>query len=150
MKTFDFSEIMNLSPTDLNSLQKTKGRVLSAVGDVVYKALLLLGFKPRDYHGICPYFEIDVGRGWGLELGWFFICSKDAKERVKNHEVGHLIQNASVGGWKMMLYCIGSALRFWYRKIFRIKTPYDSWWFEAQATELGNKYVESIINKEVS
>lgn len=39
------------------------------------------------------------------------------------------------------------ALRYWKRELFGAKTPYDSWWFEGQATELGNRYVISIKEK---
>ena len=31
-------------------------------------------------------------------MGWFFICCKGASESLKNHEVGHGIQNAAVEG----------------------------------------------------
>ena len=77
-------------------------------------------------------------------MGWFFICSKDSNEELKNHEVGHGIQNAAFGGLRMLMLSIGSALRYRWREIFSAKTPYDSWWFEGQATELGTQYVNSI------
>lgn len=44
----------------------------------------------------------------------------------------------------MLCFSIGSALRYWARELFGAKTPYDSWWFEGQATELGTKYVNRI------
>ena len=74
-------------------------------------------------------------------MGWFFICSKYSSDRLKSHEVGHGIQNAAIGGLKMLALSIGSAVRYWWRNIFEAKTPYDAWWFEGQATEIGLKYV---------
>lgn len=148
MKNTDYTEFLKMSPDELRKLQKTRGWALSAVGTLVYWVLRLFGCKPKSYYGICEYFEI--GKGWGgLEMGWFFICSKDLSERTKNHEVGHGIQNAAVGGLQMAFYSICSALRYWKRKIFGAKTRYDDWWFEGQATEIGNKYVEALKRKEL-
>ena len=144
MKTKNYTEYLNMTPEELRKLQKTRGWVLSLFGLVVYGALRLFGHKPKDYHGICIYFEI--GENWGgLELGWFFICGKDSSEALKMHEVGHNIQNAAVGGFRMAFLCIGSALRYWWRDIFGANTPYDSWWFEGQATSLGTEYVQKRI-----
>lgn len=141
MKNYNYNQILNLSPENLKQLQKQKGWLLYYIGSVIYFILTLLKFQPKYFYNICPYFEI--GENWGgLELGWFFICSKNSSENLKCHEVGHGIQNAAVGGIKMIVLCIGSALRYWYRTIFKINTPYDSWWFEGQATELGKKYLE--------
>ena len=144
MKTKDFTKYLNMTPEELRKLQRTRGWLLSFVGLVVYSVLRLFGCKPKDYHGICKYFEIGKG-GSGLEMGWFFICTKDASESLKMHEVGHNIQNAAVGGFRMAFLCIGSALRYWARRIFGAKTPYDSWWFEGQATSLGTTYVQKTI-----
>ena len=47
----------------------------------------------------------------------------------------------------MLFLSLGSVARYWYREIFGITTPYDSWWFEGQATELGTKYVKIRKNK---
>lgn len=143
MKHKNYTEILSLPPDALKKRQKTKGWALSFVGLIVYGILRLFRCKPRDYLGICPYFEI--GKNWGgLEMGWFFICCKGASESLKNHEVGHGIQNAAVGGLRMLFFSICSAVRYWKRELFGAKTPYDSWWFESQATELGNQYVNQI------
>lgn len=143
MKNTDYSEYLKMSPEELRKLQKSRGWALSAIGTLVYKALRLLGFKPKSYYGICEYFEIGSGYS-GVNLGWFFICGKNLSEKMRNHEVGHGIQNAAVGGIQMLLLSIGSFFRFWKRQIFGYKTHYDSWWFEGQATEIGNKYVEAM------
>ena len=148
MKKIDFTPFVNVSPSELRKLQWRKGWALSTVGLVVYGVLRLFGQTPKDYKGICPYFEI--GKNWGgLEMGWFFICCKNCGDSTKRHEVGHSVQNAAIGSLRMLGLCIGSAIRYWWRCIFGAKTPYDSWWFEGQATELGNKYVALYGNNKV-
>lgn len=88
MKHKDFTSILELPPDALRKRQKTKGWALSFVGLIVYGILRLFRCKPKEYYGICPYFEI--GENWGgLEMGWFFICCRNASENTKMHEVGH-------------------------------------------------------------
>lgn len=142
-KSYDY--ILQMEPNELLQLQRKNSLALSLIGDIVYIVLSSMNYKPKDFYDICPYFEI--GQGWGgLSLGWFFICCKDASESLKCHEVGHTLQNANIGDWKIAL-SIMSAARYWYREIFGATTPYDSWWFEGQATELGTKYVKIRKNK---
>lgn len=146
LKDKNYTNILNKKPSELLSIQHKNGFVLSFIGDIVYLILCLLGYQQKMFYDICPYFEI--GKGWGgLSLGWFFICCKDSSESLKCHEVGHTLQNANIGGWKMLALSLGSVARYWYREIFGAITPYDSWWFEGQATELGTKYVEIRKNK---
>lgn len=143
MKNTDFTPYLTMTPTQLRKLQWKKGWALSLVGLIVYGVLRLFRQKPKDYKGICPYFEI--GKNWGgVEMGWFFICCKNCGDATKRHEVGHGIQNAAVGGLKMLAYSIGSAARYWWREIFGAKTSYDSWFFEGDATRLGTVYVRNI------
>ena len=143
MKNTDFTPYLTMTPAELRKRQWTKGWALSLIGLVVYGVLRLCRQKPKDYKGICPYFEI--GKNWGgLEMGWFFICCKNCGDTTKCHEVGHGIQNAAVGGLTMLAYSIGSAARYWWREIFGAKTPYDSWFFEGDATRLGTEYVRNI------
>ena len=144
LKYKNYTNILNKKPSELLSMQHKNGFILSFIGDIVYLILCLLGYQQKMFYDICPYFEI----GWGgLSLGWFFICCKDSSESLKCHEIGHTLQNANIGGWKMLVLSLGSVARYWYREIFGATTPYDSWWFERQATELGTKYVEIRKNK---
>ena len=146
MKHKYYGIYLKLSPQELIHYQKKNGFILYYIGVLVYKILILLKFQPKSFYNICPYFEI--GENWGgLELGWFFICDKDSSDDLKCHELGHGIQNAAIGGFKMVGLCILSALRYWYRIIFKIKTPYDSWWFEGQATELGTAYLNNYLKE---
>lgn len=143
MKGKNFGPAMRLEPDDLRREMMCRGWAMSAVGWVVYAILYLFGNRPSNFEGICPYFTI--GRGWGgVSLGWFFICSDDAPDSTKCHEVGHLIQNAAVGGLTMLGYSIGSAIRYWWRRTTKDSTPYDEWYFEGDATRIGREYVERI------
>lgn len=134
---------LKLSPQELKNKQKENGKIVYYMGCIIYFILnKIFKLQPKNFYDICPYFEI--GTNWGgLECGWFFICSKKASYALKCHEVGHGIQNAYIGGFKMMFLSIGSALRYWYRIIFKInEPPYDSWWFEKTASYMGEKYVQ--------
>ena len=143
MKNVKFARNLAITPVEFRRLQWTKGWALSLVGAVVYGILRLFGQTPKNYHGICPYFQI--GNSWGgASFGWFFICCKDCSESLKYHEIGHGIQNAAVGGLTMLAYCIASAARYWWRELFGAKTSYDSWFFEGDATRLGTEYVRNI------
>ena len=140
MRNKDYINILNQEPSELLSLQKNNGQPLSLIGDIVCVILNFLGYKQKMFYDICPYFEI--GKGWGgLSLGWFFICCEDSSESLKCHEVGHTLQCANISGWQMLALSIGSVARYWYRELFGSTVPYDSWWFEGQATEIGTKYV---------
>ena len=179
----------------------TWGALMSVIGLLVGLALMIGGVKPKLY-GHVVYFE--VGKGWGgLELGCFFLCSKNCGDHTKKHECGHGIQNTWFGPLMPFLVCLPSAYRYWMYEVpsknlktfaavvlvvalllgcglimlgllllnswflaaigiliavyFIILTawawffeipkhqapgyvPYDSIWFEGQATKLGYKY----------
>ena len=124
-------------------LSFTWGLPMTLIGLVVSAVLLLLGYKPKRY-GWTYYFE--VGENWGgVELGLCFVCNKGASSRTKAHEFGHSIQNCYFGPLMPFIVSIPSAVRYWYREwqMHRGKTdlpPYDSIWFEGQATSIGVTY----------
>ena len=128
-------------------LNLTWGLPLNIVGFIVAVVLLLAGKKPKRW-GDCFYFE--VGEGWGgLELGIFFLTSKNPSIHTRNHEHGHAIQNCFFGVFMPFIVSIPSAIRYHYRnyrekKGLPNKTAYDDIWFEGQATKLGTKYVGEI------
>lgn len=143
MKNKDYTQFLTMTPAEFRKRNRTKGWALSAIGFIVYAVLRLFGQKPKDYKGICPYFEI--GKNWGgFSMGWFFVCCKNCGDVTKRHEVGHGVQNAAVGGLRMLGYSIGSVARYCWRRIFGAKTLYDSWFFEGDATRLGTEYVRHI------
>ena len=143
MKNKGFSTYLTMTPKQLRIRQLTRGLPMTIVGTIVFAILYICGQRPKNYKGICPYLKI--GHNWGgVEMGWFFICCKNGGESTKMHEAGHLIQAAAINGFVMLGLSIGSAVCYWWREIFGAKTPYDSWWFEGQATRIGTEYVRNI------
>lgn len=125
-------------------LNLTWGVIMTFIGGVAVIVLLILGKKPKRYHGAI-YFE--VGKGWGgVELGLFFVCAENSGESVKSHEFGHSLQNCIYGPLMPFLVSIPSAIRYWYREFkyhrkgLNPPTKYDDAWFEGQATEWGKNY----------
>ena len=122
-------------------LQFTWGLPLNLIGFLVALILIILGKKPKK-HKWCYYFEI--GKNWGgFELGLFFLVDKNPTESIKNHELGHAIQNCWWGPLFLIVIWIPSMIRYQYRNIIKkIKPhkklkPYNSIWFEGEATKLG-------------
>ena len=129
-------------------LSFTWGLPLTLVGLIVAAVLLICGYKPKK-HGYCFYFE--VGDNWsGLELGVIFLTRKNPSTHLKNHELGHGIQNCYYGLFMPFIVCIPSAIRYWYRKIryerkgLEPPTRYSDIWFEGQADKWGNKLFENL------
>lgn len=95
-------------------LSWTWGIIMTAIGGIIAAGLLIAGYKPKK-HGHCIYFE--VGKGWGgVELGMFFLTSKDAGKSTRNHEHGHGFQNTVLGPAFPFLVAIPSATRYWLRE----------------------------------
>lgn len=122
-------------------LSLTWGLPLTMVGGVVGMILRLCGIHPARF-GFCLCFEI--GRKWGgLNLGLVILCQRGASDALRRHEHGHAIQNCYFGPLIIPLV-FGSAARYHYynrmEKMGNTLPPYDSWWFEGQATALGNRY----------
>lgn len=122
------------------------GLPMTLIGGLISLVLLILGKKPKRYHGAI-YFE--VGHGWsGVNFGLFFVCAEDVDESVKSHEFGHSLQNCMFGPLMPILVSVPSVMRYWYRKLryhskgLKPPTEYDDAWFEGQATEWGNDYKE--------
>ena len=78
----------------------------------------------------------------GLSLGMFFIIGKN-NISSSAHEYGHGLQNLNWGILYPFVISLPSAARWWYRKLkywnkgLDAPTPYDSIWFEKQATQYG-------------
>ena len=132
------------------ALSFTWGLPMTLIGCMVALVLILFGYKPKRW-GYCCYFE--VGENWGgVEFGAIFVTNKNPSQHIKNHEHGHGIQNCYFGVLMPFIVCIPSAIRYWYREYVNRKNPdktlkpYDSIWFEGQATRLGNELLEVITN----
>lgn len=126
-------------------LSFTWGIILTAIGFLVALILLCAGKKPKKW-GSCIYFEIGKKNWGGMELGIVFLTNKNPSNHIRNHEYGHAIQNCYFGPF-MLLISFASFVRYWYRRCrtfmgLHNKTAYDDIWFERQATDWGNRYME--------
>ena len=127
-------------------LNLTWGLPLTLIGFIVTLGLLLVGKKPKRYHGI---YYFNVGRCWGgFETGLMFVRDTDSTEDVSMHELGHTYQNAILGPFMLVLVSIPSFRRYWYREYNYDKqgvtppTDYDLIWFEGSATYIGTTIVK--------
>jgi hypothetical protein len=85
-----------------------------------------------------------LGKYWGgVELGCMCIVSEPTSQHTLDHEFGHSIQNCFFGPF-MILISLASATRYWWREFQKKKgkklVPYDTIWFEGQATKWGETY----------
>ena len=133
----------------------TWGLPTTFLGAIVALVVLITGHKPKRFH-YNIYFE--VGNGWGgVSMGAFFFVSRNASNRLKQHEAGHSIQNLMWGILFPFVIGIPSVIRyFWHTYLIRVRgrdphsLPYwDSVWFEAQATRLGKRYFAAKEKEEV-
>lgn len=131
-------------------LSWTWGLLLNIVGAVVALVLIVAGKKPKKW-GYCYYFE--VGKHWGgMELGMFFLVNENPSVHIRNHELGHGLQNCYWGPLMPFVISIPSFVRYWYREIrtkmgLKNKTKYDDIWFEGDATKRGTEFM-TWYNKE--
>lgn len=131
-------------------LSFTWGAITSLIG-----LLLLIPFlitkRFKTFHGrLYGIFPKCFGSGWGFEMGCFFFIAHDCDDYqdLKSHECGHGFQNILWGPLMLFVISIPSMIRFWYREylIKKGKTlkPYESIWFERQASQWGYIYVDAI------
>ena len=126
------------------------GLPMTLAGGLTAIVLMIAGFKPKRY-GWCYYFEI--GKNWGgLELGIVFLVNKNSSMHTRNHEHGHALQNCLWGPLMPFVISIPSAIRYWVREFQqrqgKVLKPYDSIWFEGQATQWGQTFMEQYNNQE--
>lgn len=126
-------------------LSLTWGGIMTFIGLITSLVLLCCGYKPKRF-GYTFYFE--VGYGWGgVSLGAIFITSKTASAHTRCHEHGHGFQNCLWGVLFPFVIALPSVIRCGYReylvkykgKKYSDFPPYDSIWFEGQATKWGTK-----------
>ena len=134
---------MNRHRTLFYILSLTWGLPLTMIGLLVSAVLLISGHHAKRW-GCCWYFE--VGTNWGgTEFGPVFLVDRDASDMLRDHELGHGIQNCIFGPLTILLVTLPSAIRYWYRRYRReirhkpLKSGYYSIWFERQASDFGRK-----------
>ena len=131
----------------------TWGLPVNIAGAVAAVCLLTTGHKPERF-GNCINFT--VGKNWGGgSMGIFMITCKNASQRLKEHEHGHSIQNCFYGPL-MPLINLRSSSRYLYRACIqrlmphKALSPYDSVWFEREASELGTQFMNQHVKTENS
>lgn len=130
-------------------LSFTWGIIMTLIGLCAALYLTVRGYKARRY-GYCWCFT--KGAGWGgVSLGIIMIKCIESGNSTKNHEHGHAVQNCYYGP----LHCIFSlmsAARYHYRN-YQIKSgkkkiddlpDYDAFWFEGQATKVGDAQMKAL------
>ena len=143
-----------LHPAVFYLLSFTWGLPFTLLGCLSALVLRLRGYRPKKW-GYCYYFEI--GTRWGgCNLGIFFLKDSLNSTSLKNHEHGHAVLNCYFGPMMIPLIALPSLFRSRYRDyvIKRKKAdphtlpPYDSIWFEKQATYWGNQIIAYINEKQ--
>ena len=128
-------------------LSFTWGIISSAAGTIVAAGMILTGHKPKKY-GLCCSFE--AGKNWGgFSMGPFFVTQRGASARLKNHEHGHALQTCIYGPLMPFVISAPSSCRYWYRRAVGKRKqlpPYDSVWFEADATKRGTEFMKNLEN----
>lgn len=120
-------------------IQLSWGLLENIIGFLIFIVLIISGNKPKKFHQTV-YFEI--GKNWGgFNMGFCTVANKNPSKHLLQHEHGHFIQTFYFGPF-MIFIQIASFSRYWLRVLQRKKgkdlKPYDSIWFEGQATRLGN------------
>ncbi len=123
----------------------TLGLAVNIGGALVALLMLISGHRPERF-GNCINFT--VGKNWGGgSAGVFMFTCRRASRRLKEHEHGHSIQNCFYGPL-MPFINLQSTLRYLCRliiqKLFPKKKlpPYDSAWFEGEASALGRAFMQ--------
>lgn len=133
------------TPEELVKNARKKNFLLVPLFFLIYLALRIVAGKPKLAYGKIPYFEIGKKNWGGVSFIWFFAISNNVSEATKqfhrDHETGHIIQAAMVGGTPVFLCNIKSMYRYWYFQFHKDEIDhYWDWWYEANATSLGEDY----------
>lgn len=126
-------------------LNLTWGLLMNIIGGAVAVCLLSIGRRPTRY-GDCLCFTVGKGRD-GVSFGLVMIVGCESSINTKNHEHGHAVQNALFGVFMPFVVGVPSVIRYWHFTIAEKRgkagtlPPYDSVWFEGQATRWGEEYI---------
>lgn len=128
-------------------LSFTWGSLASIIGLIILIPFLITKKVKIFCNRVYGIFPKCFGSGWGFEMGCFFFTSYDCdnEEQMLCHESGHGLQNILWGPLMLFVISIPSVIRFWYRE-YKYKKgaplpPYDSIWFEGQASRWGLNHI---------
>jgi len=117
------------------------------LGVFLFLLMIMLGKKPIRYHQAIRF---EIGKNYGgFNFAWCIVTNEKPSQHLLKHEHGHFIQGMFFGTFEILIQLM-SIIRYWYRIIvvkLKLKKssdlpPYESIWFEKQATDLGYKYLE--------
>lgn len=122
------------------SLQLTWGIIQTLIGGIVLCVLFPFIHKSHEV-GYTTAYELKWNISAGFTIGPFIFIGKGCTGVIP-HEYGHTVQNIMFGPLALFIVTIPSVIRYWTRIIQANRgkklPPYDSVWFEGQATRLGN------------
>jgi len=131
-------------------LSFTWGLPVTLSGFLIAFLFLITGHLPKR----CGYsfrFESSRLKG-GFSAGIFIFTKRGATIHLLCHEHGHGVQNCFYGLLMPFVVSIPSSSRYHFRNFKKHvlkkppKTPYESIWFEAEATKIGTLYKDLIQN----
>lgn len=99
-------------------LSLTWGIFMTTIGILTGIFLLIIGKKPYIYK-CAIYFDIPVNKA--ISLGPVVLCSRDLSDDLKNHVLGHSIQNCIWGPLFPIVILIPSAIRHYIRSVKTLK-----------------------------
>ena len=135
-------------------LSFTWGLPVTLIGCIYGLIFLIIGRRPKRF-GYCYYFELKRLKG-GFNIGLFIFSCENPNEALLAHEHGHALQNCFYGLLMPFIVSMPSCIRYHYRNFIRKymhkrpKKPYDSIWFENEATVIGNALYNAIYNTETT
>lgn len=139
-----------IKPWTFYTLSFTWGLIVTIGGFLMAFLFLVTGHLPKRC-GYCFLFESKRLNG-GFSAGIFIFAGRGASMHLLSHEHGHGVQNCIYGPLMPLLVSIPSSTRYHFRnfkkRFFKKapKTPYESVWFEKEATVIGQRYTH-LINR---
>lgn len=87
----------------------------TVLGAIAAMVLILFGNKPKKFG---PALDFEIGNGFGVSMGLFFVSGKSGSNLNKCHELGHHLQSCFLFG-PFSIFCvyIPSVIRFWMREM---------------------------------
>ena len=135
-------------------LSLTWGIIMTLVGffATMFSIIFLKGKIHRNGYGFITEVKGDWG---GVSLGAFALCGSYNQidgpcydhawyEQTRKHEFGHSLQNIIFGPLFPFVISIPSVIRYWLVRFDKLKSEYESVWFESTATKWGTKWVEKV------
>ena len=133
---------INLRPVVLQQYEASE--LKSAINSMRSVSIINMAVYDMKIHGYeCRFVAVTTDTDPTFQPYSITILNKNPSKHLLEHEHGHSIQNCYYGPLMPFMVNLPSSTRYWYRRIVqKVKPdkklpPYDSIWFEAEATRLG-------------